>query len=85
MKSILLLILLTTTANAQNSTISQNNQTITAVPNSTVGSLPVCNAANNGNIRNITDSLTPAVGVAIVGGGAVATLVHCNGSAWIVG
>ena len=85
MKSILLLILLTTAAQAQHGQTSRNSQTINSVPNGTVAALPTCNTGSNGNIRNVTDATTPAVGATVVGGGAVVTLVHCAAGAWIVG
>jgi hypothetical protein len=50
-----------------------------------VGSLPTCNAGNEGLIYGVTDALTPVVLSAVAGGGAIHTLVYCNGTSWIVG
>ena len=84
--SILLLCLLSTAAFAQNARqINRAPNLIGAVPSKTVAGLPTCNAAANNMIYLVTDALTPAVAATVVGGGAVQTLVHCNGSAWIVG
>lgn len=49
----------------------------------TVAGLPAA-AGAVGTTRYITDALTPALGVAVVGGGAVKALVWSNGSNWIV-
>jgi hypothetical protein len=49
-----------------------------------VASLPVAAAGNAGAIATVTDALTPALGVAVVGGGAVTALVFSNGSVWKV-
>jgi hypothetical protein len=55
------------------------------VPTSVVGSLPTCNAAAEGMIYGVTDALTPVALSAVTGGGAIHTLVYCNGTSWIVG
>jgi hypothetical protein len=39
-------------------------------------------ASNIGKIAYVTDALTPAWGATVVGGGAVTTLVFCNGTSW---
>ncbi len=51
----------------------------------TVGTLPTCNAASAGLIMMVTDSLLPALGVAVAAGGAVNVMVFCNGTNWIAG
>lgn len=57
-----------------------------AIPiNTTVAALPACTAANSGVVYRVTDSLVPALGASVAGGGAVAVLVRCNGTAWLVG
>ena len=56
-----------------------------SVPSTTVANLPTCNAAANGQISTVTNALTPTLGLAVVGGGAITLLVHCNGTSWIVG
>lgn len=45
-----------------------------------VAALP---AATTGDIAHVTDALAPAFLVAVVGGGAVKTLVFYNGAAWV--
>jgi len=83
--SALLLCLLSTAAYSQNSMQHRSFNLIGAVPNKTVTGLPTCNAAANNMIYLVTDASSPAVGSTVVGSGAVQTLVHCNGSNWIVG
>lgn len=58
---------------------------ILGAPTSTVAALPACNAATTGQVYTVTDALTPTVLVAVVGGGAVTLVVHCNGTSWLVG
>ena len=55
------------------------------IPLTVVGSLPTCNAGTEGTIYGVTDALTPVALATAVGGGAIHTLVYCNGTAWIVG
>jgi len=55
------------------------------IPLSVVGSLPACSAGVEGVLYGVTDALTPVVLSTVVGGGAVHTLVYCNGTSWIVG
>jgi len=81
---VVLLMLLATAAQAQHFSINRKITTA-SIPNSSVASLPACNASRNGDISNVTDATTPAVGATVVGGGAVVTLVHCNATNWIVG
>lgn len=50
-----------------------------------VASLPACAASTEGLIYGVTDALAPAALVAVAAGGAVHTLVYCNGTSWIVG
>jgi hypothetical protein len=54
-------------------------------PDTTAALLPTCSSAQTGAVYRVTNALTPALGVAVVGGGAVAVLVRCNGTAWLVG
>lgn len=58
---------------------------LAAIPTSTVAGLPACNAGNNGSVYLVTNALTPIVLSLVVGGGAVNTLVHCNGANFVVG
>lgn len=51
----------------------------------TAASLPTCNAASTGVVYQVTDSLLPALGIVVAGGGAVSVLVRCNGTSWLVG
>jgi hypothetical protein len=67
------------------SILSCPTATISNVPSSIVSGLPACNASSNGLIYEITDGLTPTIGVLVVGGGAVALLVHCNGTQFVAG
>ena len=83
--SIVFLLFLITAANAQHSNTSRNSANLSSIPTSIVANLPACNAGRLNNIVNVTDATTPAVGSTVVGGGAVTTLVHCNGANWIVG
>lgn len=57
----------------------------TVPQNTTVASLPSCGSVLTGAVFRVTDSLTPVLGVAVTGGGAVAVVVRCNGTAWLVG
>jgi hypothetical protein len=52
---------------------------------STVSTLPTCNATTKGQIFFVTDSLLPALGTAIAGGGTVNVLVFCSGTTWFPG
>jgi hypothetical protein len=68
--------------------IAQNVQSPSmsnTVPRVTVANLPACAAGTEGLIYGITDALTPVALSAATGGGAVHTLVYCNGTSWIVG
>lgn len=82
---ILFTIFIIAAANAQNSNTSRNTAHTGSVPNGNVAALGTCNSGKSGNIANVSDALTPVVGSTVVGSGAVTTLVHCNGSNWIVG
>lgn len=53
--------------------------------NTTVAGLPACTAANTGVVYRVTDALTPLLNIAVVGGGAVAVIVRCNGTNFLVG
>jgi hypothetical protein len=55
------------------------------IPLTVVGSLPTCNAGTEGTLYGVTDALTPVALATAVGGGAIHTLVYCNGTNWIVG
>lgn len=52
-------------------------------PPSTVAGLPAASAAM-GSIYQVTDALTPTIGAAVVGGGAVNLYVKSNGTLWLV-
>lgn len=56
-----------------------------AIKRATVAALPTCNAGLNGSIYVVTDALLPTVLGTLTGGGAVTTLIHCNGTAWVAG
>lgn len=77
-------ILMLGAAKAQISCNTVNNM-LAEIPTITVAGLPVCNAGNNGSIYLVTNALLPTVLGIVVGGGAVSTLVHCNGTNFIVG
>jgi hypothetical protein len=72
-------------AEGQHGIISGNFLNVGNLPSKSVATLPPCNAGQNGAIQNVTNALTPIVGSTVVTGGAVTTLVHCNGTNWIVG
>lgn len=59
--------------------------TAATVPSSTVAGLPACNAGATGLVYTVTNALTPALGLAVVGGGVVSVVVKCNGTSWLVG
>ena len=61
------------------------NLTSFNTPSSNVAGLPTCNAASTNMVITVTNALTPTIGLAVVGGGAVVILVHCNGTSWIIG
>ena len=65
--------------------IVSSPSSISKIPTVAVGSLPTCNGAAEGTIYGVTDALVPAALSAVAGGGAVHTLVYCNGTSWIVG
>jgi hypothetical protein len=50
---------------------------------STVAGLPSAATEGAGAIRAVSDALTPALGVAITGGGAVYCVVLSDGTNWI--
>jgi hypothetical protein len=54
-------------------------------PNTTVAGLPVCSATTSGWVYRVTDALVPALNGVVVGGGAVAVVVRCNATSWLVG
>lgn len=49
----------------------------------TVGSLGTCNAGAEGTMKAVSDALTPAFLVTLVGGGSVHTPAYCDGTNWI--
>lgn len=53
--------------------------------NVTVAQLPTCNSTTLGQVFRVTDSLVPALGGVVAGGGAVAVIVRCNGTSFLVG
>lgn len=53
------------------------------VPVHTVATLPVASAALKGTVNAVSDATTPALGAALVGGGAVYCLALCTGAAWV--
>lgn len=70
---------------AQHVDSSSLSHVIANIRKSTVASLLVCNASSSGLIAQVSDALSPAVGSAVAGGGAVTVLAHCNGTSWVVG
>jgi len=54
-----------------------------SVPSSTVSGLPAA-STRAGQLFFVTDALTPALGVTVIGGGAVNVVVFSNGTNWIV-
>lgn len=54
-------------------------------PSATTTTLPTCNAGAIGAVYIVTNALTPALGLTVVGGGAVSVVVKCNGTNWLVG
>ncbi len=84
MRVLALLLLLSSTALAQQATIAVPPLRVFGNPSTTVASLPTCNAGANGFIYTITDALAPTIAGIVVGGGAVTLMVHCNGTNWIV-
>jgi hypothetical protein len=52
-------------------------------PSSTIANLPACNAAASGQMRMVSDATAPTYNGALTGGGAVVTMVLCNGTAWL--
>ena len=56
---------------------------ILKVPVSIVSALPAAATAGQGAVRAVSDALTPALGVAVTGGGAVFCLVLSTGAAWV--
>jgi FAD/FMN-containing dehydrogenase len=73
--------LMTATVLAQIVTSPTSN----AVPVIPVASLPACNAASEGAMYGVNNALAPVALATVAGGGAIHTLVYCNGSNWIVG
>lgn len=53
-------------------------------PSVTVAGLPTCNSGAQGLMYFVTNALGPVALSAVVGGGAVAVGVTCNGTTWIV-
>lgn len=81
-KALLVLLLLATPCAAEQMTIIGQP----FVPQSVIASaLPTCSTANTGVVYRVTDSLLPALGIVVAGGGAVAVIVRCNGTAFLVG
>lgn len=54
-------------------------------PDLIVSALPTCNAGAKGQRRHVTDALTPAFLVTLVGGGAVVAPAFCDGTTWVAG
>jgi hypothetical protein len=82
---IFLLVLWCFPAFGQHAIVSGYFHNLSSIATHIVSTLPTCNAAQNGVVRQVTDALTPAVASTVVGLGAIHTLVHCNGTNWIVG
>lgn len=49
----------------------------------TVATLPAATTALKGTVVAVSDATTPALGTALVGGGAVFCLGLCTGAAWV--
>jgi len=47
-----------------------------------IGSLPTCNAGNDGLTRYVNDASGPAFNTTVTGGGATKVMVYCNGTNW---
>jgi hypothetical protein len=77
--------LLFTEAYAQFSSVSGPSFNVSNMPTTTVAALPACVAGNNGIVYRVTDALAPTVLGIVVGGGAIVTLVHCNGTNFLAG
>lgn len=82
---VLAVLLIPTTALAQYAAVTFSMGSPTTVPSSTVAGLPACGAATTGWVFIVTNALTPTLGLAVVGGGAVSVVVKCNGTSWLVG
>lgn len=81
---LVVLICVAVTASAQDVRVTRP-LTTGNVPSTPVAGLPACSASNNGEIRIVTNALAPTVLGVVAGGGAVVTLVHCNGTSWVAG
>ena len=83
--AVFFLVTLYSVAHAQLSIISGPAPSTSSIPNVLVAGLPACSATNLGQVYVVTNALTPTILVAVVGGGAVVILVHCNGTAFVAG
>ncbi len=52
------------------------------LPLTTVGALPACDRATEGEMEAVSDAQTPRYNLIVKGGGRVSVPVYCNGSAW---
>lgn len=52
------------------------------LPSFTVATLPTCNATTKHEVAAVSDANAPTWNAALVGGGAVATMAFCSGTAW---
>ncbi len=52
------------------------------LPLTTVGSLPACDRATEGEMDAVSDAEMPRYNIIVKGGGKVSVPVYCNGSAW---
>lgn len=81
---ILIFSLIITEVKAQISCPSLSNP-LAGIPIVTIANLPTCNAGSNGLIYQVTNALAPIVAALPIAGGLVTTLVHCNGTIFVVG
>lgn len=63
----------------------QASDIMPALTNYTVATLPSAVTSEAGSRAFVTDANAPVFGVAVVGGGVVATPVYSNGTNWVVG
>jgi hypothetical protein len=63
---------------------SQNSSAVLKLTPTAVGSLPTCNAGEEGSVSAVTDSNTATYNAAVAGGGANRVKVYCNGTGWVV-
>jgi hypothetical protein len=83
-KALLVALVIATAASVAMAQRGSSVINVAVAPLSTASGLPSCGSSSKGALYMVTNALTPVALSTVVGGGAVAVLVACDGTNWIV-